>query len=165
MQGLREKFHDIIPNRATDIFSDLRHSQGGSSFEYGLYIGRKYMPIPDQVFLAQSKIIDEIAGKSSCVVVGRCADYILRNHENCSHIFIHAPFEQRVRRAIEEYGLAAKDAEQSVRSNDESRESYYNHYTGAKWSDAHNYHLSIDSSVGIDRCVELILYAIKEQIR
>ncbi|QAT50289.1 hypothetical protein EQM14_11250 [Caproiciproducens sp. NJN-50] len=134
-------------------------------FEYGLYIGRKYMPIPDQVFLAQSKVIDEIAGKGSCVIVGRCADHILRNKENCIHIFIHAPFEQRVHRAVEEYGLPAKDAEQAVRNNDAARESYYNHYTGAEWGDAHNYHLSIDSGIGIDRCAELILCAVKGQIR
>lgn len=60
-------------------------------FEYGLYIGRKYMPISDQVFIAQSKVIEEIAGKGCCVIVGRCADHILRDNKNSIHIFIHAP--------------------------------------------------------------------------
>lgn len=130
-------------------------------FEYGLYIGRKYMPIPDQVFIAQSKVIEEIAHKGACVIVGRCADHILRDDGNCIHIFIHAPFEQRVRRAVGEYGLSAKEAEQAVRDNDAGRESYYNHYTGTQWGDAHHYHLSINSEMGIAQCVDLILHAEK----
>lgn len=132
-------------------------------FQYGLYTGRKYMPIPDQVFIAQSKTIEEIAGKGCGVIVGRCADHILKNNVNCFHIFIHAPFEQRVRRAVEEYGLPAKNARQVVRDNDAARESYYNHYTGAKWGEAHHYHLSINSEIGVDQCVELILHT--EQIK
>ncbi|EMS72510.1 cytidylate kinase family protein [Ruminiclostridium cellobioparum] len=138
--------------------SDQKMEKG---FEYGLYIGRKYMPIPDQVFIAQSKVIKEIADKGACVIVGRCADHILQGKENCIHIFIHAPFKQRVRRAMGEYGLKAKDAEQAVQNNDVARESYYNHYTGAKWGDAHYYHLSINSSMGIEQCVELMLHTEK----
>lgn len=130
-------------------------------FEYGLYIGRKYMPISDQVFIAQSKVIEEIAGQGCCVIVGRCADHILRNSKNCIHIFIHAPFEQRVRRAVEEYGLESENAEQAVRNNDMARESYHNHYTGVQWRDAHYYHLSINSEMGIDQCADFILHAAK----
>lgn len=130
-------------------------------FQYGLYVGRKYMPIPDQVFIAQRKVIKEIADKGSCVIVGRCANSILRENKNCMHIFIHAPLAQRVRRAVEEYGLITKNAEQAVLDNDLARKSYYHHYTGAEWGDAHHYHLSINSDLGIERCIELILYAVR----
>ncbi len=133
-------------------------------FEYGLYLGRKYMPIPDQVFLAQSKVIEEIVGKGCSVIVGRCADHILRDNENCFHIFIHAPFEKRVRRAVEEYGVPAEVAEQVVRNNDTARESFYNHYTGRKWGEAHHYHLSFNSEIGIDHCVEMITNAIGKSV-
>ncbi len=130
-------------------------------YEYGLYIGRKYMPISDQVFIAQSKVIEEIAGKGCCVIVGRCADHILRDNKNSIHIFIHAPFEQRVRWAVGKYGLLVENAGQAVRNNDEARAGYYNHYTDETWGEARHYHLSINSSMGIEQCVELILHAVK----
>jgi Na+-driven multidrug efflux pump len=138
--------------------------QTENSFQYGLYSGRQYMPILDRVFLSQCEVIKEIAYKGSGVIVGRCADHILRDHSNSIHIFIHAPFEQRVQRAIEEYQLKEKDAEQTVCNHDMARESYYNHYTGEKWGDAHQYHLSINSNMGLDRCVELILHAVRLNI-
>ena len=130
-------------------------------FEYGLYIGQKYMPIPDQVFIAQSNVIEDITVKGNSVIVGRCADHILRNRENAIHIFIHAPFKKRVCRAVEEYGVKPKLAEKLVRQNDTARESYYKHYTGAKWGEAHDYHLSINSEIGIEQCVELIIQIMK----
>ncbi len=141
--------------------SEEKAEQG---FQYGLYLGTKYLPITDQVFIAESKVIEEVAGKGPCVIVGRCADHILRDNKNCIHIFIHAPLEERVRRAVEDYGLPAEDVAQTIRNNDIARESYYNHYTGAEWGDAHQYHLSINSTIGIDQCVELILHAVRTSL-
>lgn len=114
------------------------------------------VPLEDQIFLAQFRVIQDIADREPCVIVGRCAGYVLRTYANCRHIFIHAPFEARVARAIEQYGVDAKNAEAVVRREDKKRAAYYSRCTNRKWNDAHNYHLCIDSSIGLDETVELI---------
>lgn len=113
-------------------------------------------PLEDQIFLAQFQVIQEIAGRESCVIVGRCADYVLRTYPNCRRVFIHAPLEARIARAVTAYGVDAENAEAVVRREDRKRAAYYNRCTNRKWHDAHNYHLCIDSSIGLDESVELI---------
>lgn len=115
------------------------------------------LPINDKLFILESNIIKEIVAKESCVIVGRCADYILRDYKNCINIFIHAPLQTRIEHAITNYNLPKEKAEQKINKIDKKRATYYNYYTGNKWGQTQLYELSIDSSIlGIDATAEFI---------
>ncbi|MEG2119660.1 MAG: cytidylate kinase-like family protein, partial [Pseudoflavonifractor sp.] len=116
--------------------------------------------LPDQVFIAQSGVIKELAEKGGCVIVGRCADYILRDHPNLLRVFIHAPITSRARRAREEYGVKEANLESFVTKQDKQRASYYNYFTSIRWGDSHSYDLCVNSALGIDTAVDIIRTAV-----
>lgn len=124
--------------------------QKTGSFLYNLYISSQNLPVPDQVFIAQSNIIKRVAEEGPCVIVGRCANYVLRERKDCMHVFIHAPLEQRVRRATEQYGVKAEGAQAGIQKIDKARASYYNHYTGNRWGESRGYDLAVNSGLGED---------------
>lgn len=116
------------------------------------------MPLNQKVFLAQYEAIQKIAGEESCVIVGRCADYALHNHNNCLNVFIHADKEARIAEVCKRMDLSVNKAKDMVQKQDKQRASYYNYYSNKKWGDSRNYHLTLDSSaLGIEGCVEMIL--------
>ena len=125
------------------------------SFLFDLYNLTQVMPLPDQVFIAQSKIIKD-AARQPCVVVGRCADYVLDDHRCCLRVFLQAPLEERVRRAREEYRVGAVHTESFVRQQDRYRASYYNHFVGRKWGDMGNYDLCVNTHVGLENALTVI---------
>ncbi len=127
-----------------------------SSLLYSLYMGTYVPNVYDEAFAAQSNLIRSLADKGSCVIVGRCADYILKNYANRVSFFIHAPVELRAKRIVEEYGETPKDPVAAVRKWDKKRASYYNFITQSRWGSAQNYDLTIDSSIGIDRTVSIL---------
>ena len=106
---------------------------------------------------AQANIIRKIADNGSCVIVGRAADYVLRNYKNVVRVFIHAPEEYRIGRVMEVYGDTLKEAKRNIRRSDKARASYYRHISGKRWGDAGNYELAVDSSVGVEKSAEMIL--------
>lgn len=111
----------------------------------------------DKLFKVQKQVIEEVADKESCVIVGRCADYILRARADCLTVFIHADIRKRVERIISVYGEGEDTAEKRVRNTDKRRSAYYNYYTDLKWGQAENYHVCLDSGeLGIDKCAEII---------
>lgn len=111
----------------------------------------------DRLFFAQSEVIRELASKGPCVIVGRCADYVLRDDANTLNIFIHAPLSYRIERAVNVYGIARNRAKNFVAKMDKKRSSYYNYYTNKQWNDARSYDLCIDSTVlGEDGTAALI---------
>lgn len=111
----------------------------------------------DRLWTIQQNIIKELAEKSSCVIVGRCADYILRNKTDCLRVFIHADMQHRAERIVKEYGERAETPEQRLKDKDKRRASYYRFYTDMKWGCAQNYQVSLDSgALGLDKCVEII---------
>lgn len=119
----------------------------------------------DQVFLEKSKVIQALAQKGPCVIIGRCADYILRDYDTIN-IFIHASLEDRISRklALEEHAEHDRASmEKLIKNNDKNRSKYYEYYTHQKWGDATNYDLSIDTSdVGVDGAVEVLLKFLEE---
>lgn len=116
------------------------------------------MPLNQKVFLAQYEAIQKIAHEESCVIVGRCADYALHNHEHCLNVFIHADKDSRIQEICKRLDLSVAKAKDMVQKQDKQRASYYNYYSNKKWGDSRNYHLTLDSSeLGIDGCVEMIL--------
>lgn len=111
----------------------------------------------DTLWKVQSQIITELADKESCVIVGRCADYILQARADCLTVFIHAEFDKRVKRIINEYGEPEEKAYKRLKDRDKRRMAYYNYYTDKKWGSAENYHVCLDSgALGIDKCVEVL---------
>ena len=111
----------------------------------------------DFLWCMQRKIILELAEKESCVIVGRCADYILREREDCLNVFIHAPKDARAERIVKLYGESDVAPEKRLDDKDARRKVNYRHFTGREWGEARNYHLSLDSSaIGIEGCVDLI---------
>ena len=111
----------------------------------------------DAIWMLQRKIILDLAAQGPCVIVGRCADYILRDVAECLRVFIHADFDKRAERIVEVYGETDVPTEKRLRDKDKRRAAYYQFYTDTKWGLAQNYHISLDSgTIGIDRCVELL---------
>lgn len=115
------------------------------------------MPLNDKIYLIQSGVIQQVARQGSCVIVGRCADYVLQDKFPCINIFIHAQLQKRMDRAVKVYGLAPDDVQSTLLRTDKRRETYYNYYTGRKFGDARNYTLSLDSlGVGIENAVRIL---------
>ncbi|MBQ8684918.1 MAG: cytidylate kinase family protein [Clostridia bacterium] len=114
-----------------------------------------------QAIVAQDKIIRKIADNGSCVIVGRAADFVLRDYENVVRIFISAPEEYRIKRVMEVYGDSEEKAKRNIRRSDNARASYYTNISGQEWGDGKNYNLCIDSSIGVENCVEIISAYIK----
>ena len=109
------------------------------------------------MFNIQSEVIRNIAEKGDDIIIGRCADYILRDKE-CLNVFITAPMEFRIHRLMETEGIDADEAESLIRRKDRTRETYYNYYTFGSWGLASNYHLCVDSSIlGIEGTADLII--------
>ena len=105
----------------------------------------------------QYKVITELAQKGPCVIVGRCADYILQDKADCLKVFIHADMDFRALRIVEVYGEREQSPEDRLRDKDKRRAAYHRFYTDMKWGYAQNYHLTLNSGVlGIDQCVKII---------
>lgn len=119
--------------------------------------GQGGVPFDDALFFAQLNAVRKIAEQGNCVIIGRCADYALRECEGVINLFLTAPFADRVKRAVEVYKIEPKIAESYVKRIDKQRISYYNYYTDRRWGDPSNFSLCADSSVlGIDGTVDLL---------
>ena len=139
--GLDKEFISDIHKNAPDALRDLYLSSHAVQ----------------RAMRAQANIIRKIADNGSCVIVGRAADYVLRNYKNVVRVFIHAPEEHRIGRVMEVYGDTLSEAKRNIRRSDKARASYYRHISGKRWGDAGNYELVVDSSIGVERSAELIL--------
>ena len=111
----------------------------------------------DYLWKIQYNVISDLAEKGSCVIVGRCADYILKDKADCLAVFIHADMAFRANRIVSVYGQREDSPEERLKDKDKRRAAYHRFYTNMKWGQAKNYHLCLDSGVlGIDKCVETI---------
>lgn len=109
-----------------------------------------------QAVTAQDKVIRKIADKGSCVIVGRSADYVLREYPNVVRIFIYASKQFKIQRVMEVYGDDKEAAAKNIHHSDEARAAYYKSISGSTWGDRQNYELLLDSSVGLDTCADVI---------
>lgn len=109
-----------------------------------------------QAMIAQDKVIHKIADNGSCVIVGRAADYVLRDYKNVVRIFIYAPEDYRTKRVMEVYGDSIGEAKRNIHRSDEARAAYYKNISGKLWGERQNYDFLIDSSIGIEGCVRAI---------
>lgn len=116
----------------------------------------------DNLFNYQAKAIRELAQTESCVIIGRCADFVLKDNKNVISVFVHANKEFSLARAKERLGFSDKEVEKYIAKTDKYRAEYYKYYTGHEWNDARNYDLCLDSSdLGFEGCVEEIKSYIK----
>lgn len=139
-----------------------------NSFLFNIAVTGNYSPfyhwnaaqsVPqDYVFLTQSRIIKTLAEQhSSAIFVGRCADYVLRENPNLFSVFITADMDTRVKRAVEEYGIAPEKAVSTVTRKDKARRRHYNYYTGLDWGTCSNYHLVLNTGkLGIASATDIL---------
>ncbi len=111
----------------------------------------------DIVWKVQCKVISELAQKGPCVIVGRCADYVLRDEADCLKVFIHADMRYRAERIVKVYGETRILAEQRLKEKDKRRAAYHRFYTDRKWGETKNYDITLDSGrLGTEKCVEIL---------
>ncbi|MEF9840772.1 MAG: cytidylate kinase-like family protein [Lachnospiraceae bacterium] len=111
----------------------------------------------ENLFFYQAKVIKDLAAKESCVIIGHCGEFVLKNYENVVSVFVHAPKEYCLARAGERVALKGKELERFVAKTDKYRGDFYRYYTGNEWEDARNYNLCLDSSqLGFDKTGEAI---------
>lgn len=142
------------------------YASAKSSLLFSLATAGQYensgMSMHDKLYVEQSKVIEELAAGGGCVIVGRCADYILRDYRDCLHVFIHADMESRAKRIVERYGEQDRPPKKRLEEKDQKRKVYYKNYTGRSWGEAQNYGLCLNSGLlGIETCAELIVAACK----
>lgn len=155
--GLAPEFIEKTEQRTTGGFFYSMNSTAGVLS--GAAPGSK--SLADQVYLAQFGAIREIAAKGSCVIVGRCADAILKDDYNCLRIFLHADFEDRVKRAVEVYGIDAQEAPRILKDTDKARARHYKYYSDQKWGAASNYDISLNMALfTIDGAVKMLADAV-----
>lgn len=127
--------------------------------------GPESLSLNERFFLAQFDTIRKIADEGSCVIVGRCSDYILRGLPEATHVFIYAEEADKIKRAVEEYGVPEEDVKKMMKDTDKARANYYSYHTGRKWGEHVNYNISIDSGyISVDDIVDLILMYTERKI-
>ena len=118
------------------------------------------------LFNYQAKVIKQLAEEESCVMIGRCADYVLKDYDNVLSVFIHAPKDYCMEQAAKKVSISSRELEKYIAKTDKRRAEYYKFYTGREWTDARNYDLCLDSSkLGFERCVEEIQAYLKVRFR
>lgn len=141
--GYNPEIFENVDERATN---SLLYSLSMGIYNLGNgYAPMRDMPVNDQLYLLQHKIIRELAAEP-CVIVGRCADYILRNNKNLLRIFVYANLKDRVENAIKIHNVPENKAESTVKKTDKTRANYYNFYSNQKWGAVENYDLCINTS-------------------
>ena len=141
--------------------SEKRHTH---SLLYSLYTMGNELPLGDQVFILQSRIIKQLAEEGPCVILGRCGDYVLRERPNVLRTFVYAPLDARI--GFAKSRPDAKDMpnrlwETQLAKHDRARASYYNYYTENRWGEAKNYDLCLNATLGREACADLIVAAAK----
>ena len=128
------------------------------SFLSSAFSNRMFGPTNEDILWEhQYKVITDLAAKSPCVIVGRCADYILQDTADCLKVFIHADLKFRADRIVRVYGERETFPEARLKEKDKRRAAYYRFYTDMNWGNAANYHIALDSGViGIEKSAEII---------
>lgn len=155
--GVSPEIFEAVDEKATN---SLLYSLSVGLYNYntGLSNTMREMPVNDRLYILQHKIIKELAEKENFVVVGRCADYILKDKPNVIKVFIYADLDKRVNRALERNDIDKDRARQAVIKADKNRANYYSFYSGKKWGQPENYDLCINSTnISTEQAVDLIL--------
>ena len=159
---------DVIKKADESAANSLLYTlaMGSNILGTTMHFGYK-MPLNDKLFILQSEAIKEYASKGSCVIIGRCADYVLRDEENILRLFIYGDLDHRQARVAQRHPeLKSNQIIDVINKTDKRRSSYYNFYTGNKWGKYDNYDMAINSStLGIDGTANLIVAMVKELVK
>lgn len=145
---------------ATDFVKEVEEKQT-SSFLYSIYAAATVPSVHEQARNAQFAVIRELAQEGPCVIVGRAADCILRNHPQLVRVFVHAPLEERIRRATDDYKESMNNPEKELNKKDKSRAAFYNAFSEYPWGDLRNYDLCLSSTIGIEKSADIIWEYVK----
>ncbi|MBQ4573627.1 MAG: cytidylate kinase-like family protein [Clostridia bacterium] len=162
MAAQKTGFHaDFIANEEHRVTGSFLFNIATGGYLLGGMNPQMGLSLTDQVYHAECDVIKKVASEGSCVIVGRCADYVLREDFTCFNIFIHAAFDHRCERIMAEYSLSRDKAAETVRKTDKNRTRHYQYYTNRGWGAAENYDMTLDSGrLGIDSCVRIITDAV-----
>lgn len=153
--GISKEFfeeYDEKPTRSY-LFSLMASIPGRSN----ILDGYTELPLNHKIFLAQFEAIKQVAKEGPCVIVGRCADWVLQEDPRLVKVFIQAPMEAKVDRAVQYYGKEREKAEEYIKKTDKQRANYYEYYTSKKWGKRENFDLCINSNaLGVDKTAELL---------
>ena len=165
--GIQYYDNEIIDMVAKELGYDIETirknaEEKTSSFMYSLATTANSLPLYDQVFITQSKVIRHIAQKGSCIIVNGIADYVLEDYDHVLKVFIHAPLESRIKRVQFDYQEKHDQYKKYVLSKDKKRSTYYYYYTTNKWGQIKNFDLTLNSDLGIDVIVDTIVRFYKQ---
>ncbi|MGN0326388.1 MAG: AAA family ATPase [Lachnospiraceae bacterium] len=151
-------------NKSVSAISDAEESARGAFFNMKFPLGTGTNSIQDEIFYTQTKIINEISDKESCIIVGRCSDYILQNRKDAIHIFIYAPVEERLKNCVDVLHMNPDEAKKMIKDVDKARESYHKHYAKYSPSDFRYKDIMIDSSfLGVEGTAQHLAAIIREK--
>ncbi len=148
-----EVLQDIDETASSSLLYSLSMNAGGH-----IALGQT-MPLSDKAFIICSDIIRDIADKEPCIILGRCADSILKDCKNLLTVFIHTDMEKRIDRICEFEKCTRNEASSMIKKADRRRSAYHNYYADTKWGDRKSYDLCIDSKIGIEKAAEIIKFA------
>ena len=170
-------YDDAVIEKATEAsgfssthFEDVEKN-ARNSFLYSIVRGIQYhnsntgiWSLEDSIYMTQAKVIREMAQGGSCVIVGRCSDYILADDPDLIKVFIYAPIEVRAKHCIKRDGLDPDKAIEIIKGKDKRRQNYYNYHADTKWGEASNYNVCIDSSfAGLEGAADAIVQLVKRR--
>lgn len=145
-----------------EIFEML---QDGDSYDDDENIHKSSLEEANKLFKEQTRIIKKIAEKEDCVIVGRCADYVLKDMDNVVKVYLYAPLRDCMKRVTKLYELNPDEAKSLIHSMNKTRGDYYEHNTGQKWSDLTHYDLCLNTAgLGVEKCVEIIKNYIEQKL-
>lgn len=158
--GVTKELLEEADERATNTFLQ---SFAATSFVSGSRISLPTeISINDKLFFAQAEVIKKVAGEGPCVIVGRCADYILRGNPDCLNVFVHADLDFRARRVAEMFSISPDEAKNTILKTDKKRANYYNYYTNKEWANLESYDIALNSAyLGMEGTVELLLHMLE----
>ncbi|HIU66689.1 MAG TPA: cytidylate kinase-like family protein [Candidatus Caccomorpha excrementavium] len=153
--GIHERLFSAADERAK---LSMLFRREGAVYKGGLIPPESADFVSDQnLFNYQARIIRKLAEHESCVIIGRCADYVLRDYPNVVRVFVYAPHESCVKTVMDMFSVSEKEAEKTIRSIDRHRSAYYKYYTGNDWENAKNYDLCLNSAqLGFEKCVRIV---------
>ncbi len=168
--GIEYYDRDIVETTANrmkqrvSVISDAEEAAKSSFFKMRFPLGNEETKIQDEIFDVQQKIITELADKESCIIVGRCSDYVLRNYKNAIHIYIFAPYEARIQNCVDYLHMTKEDAIKEMTTVDKARYAYHERYAKYSPDDFNHKNYLLDSSIlGIEGTADIIAEIVKHK--
>ena len=154
---------DFVAEKGERMTGSLLFNIASSlSFANNVFSTNNGVTLQDEIYFTQNRIIKELADKGPCVIVGRCADYVLKDNPNVVSVFVHADEKFCLDRAMERNSMTEKEMKKYIEKTDKFRGDFYRYHTGHEWADARNYDLCLNSGkLGFQKCVEEIKAYIK----